>query len=265
MIGFENISIGFGRKKSGRVPVLRGADFRVEEGEFVCLLGPSGCGKSTLLNLAAGFLLPDSGRVVFDGVPVNTPGPERGMVFQEPTLFPWLTVFGNVAFGLRVSGIRKRELEGRVREALRLVGLEGVDAQYPHTLSGGMRQRVALARVLILEPDVILLDEPFSSLDANSREGLQDELLNIWQAHRRTLLFVTHSVPEAAYLADRVIVMGPPPASIRGDIAVTVERPRDRTSESLRRLEAKLREQLDALGRALNGEPHGGSGSTRTE
>lgn len=247
MIGFENISISFGGKQAGRAPVLRGVDFRVDEGEFVCLLGPSGCGKSTLLNLAAGFFPPDSGRVLFDGVPVSGPGPERGMVFQEPTLFPWLTVFGNVAFGLRGRGLNRDEIRARVEQTLQLVGLQGVNSQYPHTLSGGMRQRVALARVWVLEPDALLLDEPFSSLDANSRESLQDELLRIWRARRRTTLFVTHSVSEAVYLADRVVLMAPSPASIQSELSVTVSRPRERTSESLRELEAELRKQLDAL------------------
>ncbi|MDY0167213.1 MAG: ABC transporter ATP-binding protein [Thermoguttaceae bacterium] len=247
MIRFENISMSFSRARAGRLDVLRGIDFQIQEGELVCLLGPSGCGKSTLLNLAAGFLVPDSGRVVFGGAPVSTPGPERGVIFQEPTLFPWLTVFGNVAFGLRAAGVNPGQVQAKVKETLRLAGIEGFDDQYPHALSGGMRQRVALARVLVLDPKALLMDEPFSSLDANSRERLQDELLRIWQAHRRTILFVTHSVQEAAYLADRIVLMGPPPAAVQSEIVVDLQGPRDRNSPKLRQLEDSLRSQLGAL------------------
>ena len=238
MIRFEDISMGFSRGRAERLQVLREVNLTVRQGELCCLLGPSGCGKSTLLNLAAGFLAPDSGQVLFNGAPVKEPGPERGVVFQDPTLFPWLSVFGNVAFGLRGNGLSRQEVRAKVEEVLKMVGLEGFNDHYPHTLSGGMRQRVALARVLVLEPKALLMDEPFSSLDANSRERLQDELLRIWQARRRTVLFVTHSVEEAAYLADRVILMRPPSqSSIGSEIVVGLGRPRDRAVPSLRDLE----------------------------
>lgn len=247
MIRFESISISFAQQHGEPRKVLCGLDFEIGQGEFLCVLGPSGSGKSTLLNLAAGFLTSDSGRVLFDGSPVAGPGPDRGVVFQDPTLFPWLTVAGNVAFGLRSKGLDKREIRARVQQALQLVGLEGVDRHYPHTLSGGMRQRAALARVLVLEPRALLMDEPFSSLDADSRERLQDELLRIWEFHRRTLLFVTHSVEEAVYLADRIVLIGPPPESLRGQVAVPLNRPRQRTEPALRHLAASLRERLNRL------------------
>jgi NitT/TauT family transport system ATP-binding protein len=226
---------------------LAHVDLTVAPGELVCLLGPSGCGKTTLLNLAAGFVHPTAGRVRFDGRPVDGPGPERGVVFQEATLFPWLTVRGNVEFGLRRLGIPADERSGRAQDALRLVGLAGFEKAYPHALSGGMRQRAALARVLVLEPKALLMDEPFGALDANSRERLQDELLRIWQARRRTVLFVTHSVEEAAYLADRVVLLGPPPRSLRGEVIVELARPRDRAGDGLRRVTRGLRSLLDEM------------------
>jgi NitT/TauT family transport system ATP-binding protein len=247
MIRFENISIGFAARRGERWAVLCGVDFEVGHSEFLCVLGPSGCGKSTLLNLAAGFLAPDTGRVLVDGSAVAGPGPDRGVVFQDPTLFPWLTVSANVAFGLRGKGLDQQQIQTRVRQALQLVGLDGFDDHYPHTLSGGMRQRAALARVLVLEPRALLMDEPFNALDANSRERLQDELLRIWELHRRTVLFVTHSVDEAVYLADRIVLIGSPPESVRGQFAVPLERPRERSGSALRELAASLRDRLNRL------------------
>jgi NitT/TauT family transport system ATP-binding protein len=224
------------------------------EQEFVCLLGPSGCGKSTLLNLVAGFTRPTAGRVLFDGREVTGPGPERGVVFQDPTLFPWLTVRENVTFGLAAAGVPRVEQWRRAEACLRLVGLAGRHDAHPHALSGGMRQRVALARVLVLDPKMLLMDEPFGALDANSRERLQDELVRIWQSRRRPVLFVTHNVDEAAYLADRVIVMGPPPGdgeatsgSLRAERRVELARPRDRTGAPMAPLVEDLRRTLDAM------------------
>jgi len=231
----------------GEHTAIQDVSFHVGDGEFVCLLGPSGCGKSTVLNLVAGFLLPSSGSVFFDDRLVTEPGPERGVVFQEPTLFPWLTVRGNVEFGLAAAGMPRQKRKELAGAALELVGLSGFEAEYPHTLSAGMQQRVALARVLVFEPRALLMDEPFSSLDANSRERLQDEVLRIWQCRRRTVLFVTHNVDEAVYLADRVIVMGPPPRSIRGEVVIDLARPRDRSSDTLRLRARELRKLLDQM------------------
>jgi len=222
-------------------------NLRVTEGEFVCVLGPSGCGKSTLLNLVAGFLRPTAGQVLFDGRAVAEPGPERGVVFQEPTLFPWLTVRANVEFGLAAGGMPRSDRRRAASAALHLVGLDGFEQAYPHTLSGGMRQRVALARVLVLEPRALLMDEPFGALDANSRDRLQDELLRLWQQYRRTVLFITHNVEEAAFLADRVVVMGPAPNSICGEVSVDLPRPRERTSAALHRIAGRLRDMLNEM------------------
>jgi NitT/TauT family transport system ATP-binding protein len=256
MIRLENVTKRY-RPSNGRgqgTLALADVTLRVAEREFVCLLGPSGCGKSTLLNLVAGFIRPTAGRVLFQGRQVAGPGPERGVVFQDPTLFPWLTVRENVAFGLAAAGLARQEQRRRAADCLRLVGLEGHDAAYPHALSGGMRQRAALARILALDPKALLMDEPFGALDANSRERLQDELVRIWQAHRRTVLFVTHNVEEAAYLADRVIVMGPPPGcagakpgSLRAARPVELARPRDRGASAMRAVVQELRSVLDAL------------------
>jgi len=217
---------------------------RISEGEFVCVLGPSGCGKSTLLNLVAGFLRPTAGDVLFGGRPVAEPGPERGVVFQDPTLFPWMTVRANVEFGLAARDMAPGDRRRAAAAALHLVGLDDFAQAYPHTLSGGMRQRVALARVLVLEPRALLMDEPFGALDANSRERLQDELLRLWQQRRRTVLFVTHNVEEAAYLADRVVVMGPAPRSLRGEVAVELPRPRPRSGAALAQVAGRLRDIL---------------------
>jgi len=216
------------------VQALAKVDLGIEVNEFVCLLGPSGCGKSTLLNLIAGFERPTAGRVLFDGEPVRGPGPDRGVVFQEATLFPWLTVAQNVEFGLRNLGMapdRRREV---VRRFLSLVGLSEFARARAHQLSGGMRQRVALARVLALDPRALLMDEPFGALDAQTRDRLQDELLGIWQRDRKTVLFVTHNVEEAVYLADRVVVLAPAPEGICADVPISLPRPRARYCEEMR-------------------------------
>ena len=244
MIHLENISFAYYHNGRPR-HVLEDVSLTVEDSEFVCLLGPSGCGKTTILNLAAGFLQPDSGRVFFDKQEVAGPGPERAVVFQQPTLFPWLTVRQNVEFGLKKRSISSAERRARTDECLDLVNLKGWHNAYPHALSGGMQQRVALARVLALEPRALLMDEPFGSLDANSRERLQDELLRIWETHRRTVLFVTHSVQEAAYLADRVVVLGLHPHNVVGRVVIPNERPRERSGQALLNVQRRLRSVLD--------------------
>jgi NitT/TauT family transport system ATP-binding protein len=247
VIQVENVSKNYRSNGDRTANILQGVSLKIPEGEFVCILGPSGCGKTTLLNLIAGFIKPSSGTILFNGGDVSGPGPERGVVFQDATLFPWLTVRQNVEFGLRQQGI-SHEVRGRTATGyLDLVGMAGHADAYPHTLSGGMRQRTAIARVLALEPEALLMDEPFSSLDANAREHLQDELLRIWQHRRRTLIYITHSVEEAAYLADRVIVMGPAPDNIRRDIALSPNRIRERTSDAIRETITELRTALDAL------------------
>lgn len=235
MIELHHASKLFSNDETGQVvQALHDVNLRIEENEFVSLLGPSGCGKSTLLNLVAGFDQPTSGRVLFDGKPVHKPGPDRGVVFQEPTLFPWLTVEQNVDFGLRNIGVEPAERRKIASQFISLVGLADFARARPHQLSGGMRQRVALARVLALGPRALLMDEPFGSLDAQTRDRLQDELLRIWQLRRKTVLFVTHNVEEAIYLADRVAVLAPAPDGITADVPISIPRPRERYSNQMK-------------------------------
>src|SRR5438094_3274248 len=206
-----------------KIDVLTSIDLDVREGEFVCILGPSGCGKSTLLNIVGGFLKPSSGEVVIDGEPVLGPDPRRIFVFQERGVFPWLTVEENIGFGLfRLS---REEKSRRIAHYVELVGLEGFERAYPHELSGGMKQRVEVARALAVNPDMLFLDEPFGALDSITRLEMRRELLRIWQAERKTILFVTHDIEESAQLADRVVVMTQRPAHIRRIIDVDMPHP----------------------------------------
>jgi ABC-type nitrate/sulfonate/bicarbonate transport system ATPase subunit len=217
----------------------------VRGGEFLCLLGPSGCGKTTLLNVIAGFRSPSTGHVSIDSVAVRGPGADRGMVFQEYALFPWFTVEQNVQYGPRLRGASRAELNRIADRFLTLVGLEAKKSHFPNQLSGGQRQRVAIARALANNPRILLMDEPFGALDAMTRESLQEELLQIWEADRRTCLFVTHSIAEAAFLADTVVVMKTHPGRIHTILENTLWRPRDRTSDSYfamyRKIDAALR------------------------
>ncbi|MHC1791493.1 ABC transporter ATP-binding protein [Solidesulfovibrio sp.] len=236
--------VGFGYGGPGGPLVLSDVSLDVAGGGFVCLLGPSGCGKTTLLNLAAGFLMPTTGQVLFQGEPVAGPGPARAVVFQEPTLFPWLTVLGNVGYGLRRQGRRGEALRRSAMAALAAVGLAEAAGVRPFALSGGMRQRAALARVLALDPPLLLLDEPFSALDLPTREHLQDVLLGVWDGGRRTVLYVTHSVEEAAYLGGRILCFVPGCARPQFDLPVDLPRPRSRSGAAVRQLEERLRELL---------------------
>ena len=231
-------------KARARVEVLRDVSLRIAEGEFVCLLGPSGCGKSTIINLIAGLERPDQGQVSVDGAAVAGPGPSRVVVFQEAALFPWLSVLGNVEFGLRIAGLPKAARRTRALEYLRLVHLSKFIHAYPHQLSGGMKQRVAIARALALQPAILLLDEPFAALDAQTRAVLQNELLEIWALARPTILFVTHNVREATGLADRVYVISSRPGRIRDVQAVTVPRPRSPDDPALLAHQHKILELL---------------------
>ena len=210
--GLSRTFVAAGRE----TPALLDVDVDIAEHEFVCLLGPSGCGKSTLLNIVAGFLRPSAGEVLVDGRAVTGPGADRGVVFQEYVLFPWLTVTGNVEFGLRLKGAGGAERRAIVARYLELVGLAAHAEKYPVQLSGGMKQRVAIARALALSPRILLMDEPFASLDAITRRKLQDDLLAVLRAARTTLLFVTHSVEEAVLLGDRILVLTSTPGKVRG-------------------------------------------------
>ncbi|HZI15089.1 MAG TPA: ABC transporter ATP-binding protein [Myxococcus sp.] len=226
----------------GAVSVLDGVDLEVRPGEFVCLLGPSGCGKSTLLNIVGGFLPASSGQVRIDGQPVTGPDPRRIFVFQERGVFPWLTVEGNIGFGL--ARLPAPERRRRVAHYVRLVGLEGFEHAYPHELSGGMKQRVEVARALAVDPDVLYLDEPFGALDSITRLEMRSELLRIWAAERKTILFVTHDIDESVQLADRVAVMSARPARIRRVVDIDLPRPRDLSSPRYLALRDGLMEEL---------------------
>jgi len=198
----------------------------IPEGQFVSLIGPSGCGKTTVLNIVAGFISPTGGEVRVDGTAVSGPGPDRGVVFQDFALFPWMTVEANIAFGLKMRGVPKAERRERAREMAGLVGLAGFEQKFPHELSGGMRQRAGVARVLATEPSIMLMDEPFASIDAQTRRVLQQEVLRIWSTQKPTVLFVTHDVEEAIFMSDRVIVLGNRPSTVQADITIDLPRPR---------------------------------------
>ncbi|KQW96377.1 sulfonate ABC transporter ATP-binding protein [Massilia sp. Root418] len=222
------------------VVALKDIDLAIPPGQFVCLLGPSGCGKSTLLNAVAGFAPPSSGRIVAGGKPVTGPGPERGMVFQEYALFPWMTVADNIAFGLQIKGLDKAAIEATVARLLAMLSLSDFRNRFPKDLSGGMRQRVAIARVLALDSPIMLMDEPFGALDALTRRNLQDELLRIWSELKKTILFVTHSIEEAIYLADRIVVMTYRPGTVKRDLLVDLPRGRDPAAAGFNALKREL-------------------------
>jgi NitT/TauT family transport system ATP-binding protein len=209
---------------------LKDIDLDIEENEFVCFIGPSGCGKTTLLRIIAGLEEASKGTVYLDGMPIGGPGPERGMVFQEYSLFPWRTVMDNIVFGLELRGVPQADRLAQGRQYLKMVGLERFESRYPHELSGGMKQRVAIARALVNHPRALLMDEPFGALDAQTRNTMQSELLRIWQEEKQTVVFVTHSVDEAIYLADRIVIMSARPGRIKDIIKIDLDRPRNRTS-----------------------------------
>ena len=222
------------------VVALKNIDLHIPDGQFVCLLGPSGCGKSTLLNAIAGFALPSSGSITADGKLVTGPGPERGMVFQEYALFPWMTVEKNIAFGLEIKGMAQAAIDSKVDQLLKMLSLSDFKNRFPKDLSGGMRQRVAIARVLALDSPIMLMDEPFGALDALTRRNLQDELLRLWAELKKTIIFVTHSIEEAIYLADRIVVMTYRPGTVKRDIIVELPRLRDPSSNEFNALKREL-------------------------
>ncbi len=225
---------------AGALTVLRDISLTVATGQFVCLLGPSGCGKSTLLNAIAGFEVPSCGHIRVGGVEVAAPGPDRAMVFQDYALFPWLTVARNVGFGLQVRGMPRGEVMQKVTALLAMLELSEFSARFPRDLSGGMRQRVAIARALAVDAPVLLMDEPFGALDALTRQNLQDELLRLWTRLGQTIVFVTHSIEESLYLADRVVVMSSRPGTIQRDQPIELPRPRDPSAAAFNQLKREL-------------------------
>jgi NitT/TauT family transport system ATP-binding protein len=230
IIETRNVSKVFGENHT-RVLALKDVNLSIRDGEFTVLIGPSGCGKSTLLYLMAGFERPTIGQILLDGAPIEGPGPDRGFVFQDYALFPWKTVLGNVAFGLINNGWGKAEAREIAREYIGLVNLNGFEDAYPHTLSGGMKQRVGIARALAYDPKVLLMDEPFGALDAQTRKYMQRELVGIWEKTKKTVVFITHSVIEAVFLADRILVMTARPGTVKGEVEVNLPRPRNYTGE----------------------------------
>ncbi len=222
----KEVTVTFQRRRGGSVVAVDSLDLTVRDKEFVCIVGPSGCGKSTLLRVIAGLTRPSSGEVALDGMQVSGPGADRGMVFQSYTLFPWLTVHGNVEFGPRLRG-QPPELCARIaRRYIDLVGLSGFEHAYPKELSGGMMQRAAIARALANDPEILLMDEPFGALDAQTRTLMQELLLSVWEQTHKTVLFVTHDIEEAVLLADRVYVMTARPGRIKREVKVSLPRPR---------------------------------------
>lgn len=242
----DDVSIVFPGRHSDTVAV-KSTSTEIKPGEFVCLLGPSGSGKSTLLNAVAGFVTPSTGQVLVDGEHVTKPGPDRGMVFQQHSLFPWKTVLQNIAFGPRVSGRGGGIPEREARAFLDMIGLAKYADSYPKELSGGMQQRVGIARALANYPSVLLMDEPFGALDSQTRAVMQESLLSIWQEFGTTVLFVTHDVDEAVYLADRVLIMSAGPGEIIRDVPIKLERPRGPHTVSSAEFVALRAECLDVI------------------
>jgi NitT/TauT family transport system ATP-binding protein len=241
----EMKNVGKIYSQNGRsIEALRGANLSVRKGEFICLIGASGCGKSTLLRMAAGFETATRGHCLMWGVPVSSPGPSRGMVFQDYGLFPWLNVRHNIGFGPKSRGRTKAEIRDTVDRFIELIGLQDFADVFPHQLSGGMKQRVAIARVLANDAEIVLMDEPFGALDAMTRERLQDELVAIWSRTGLTVLFVTHSIEEAIFLADRVVVMSPGPGRIDNEVSIDLPRPRDIASPEFNAWRRLLASQL---------------------
>ncbi|NLV27747.1 MAG: ABC transporter ATP-binding protein [Methanomicrobiales archaeon] len=235
----------FTKEDSVRVIALSDINLTIADDEFVSFVGPSGCGKTTLLRIIAGLDTANSGEVRVDGSLITGPGQKVGMVFQEYSLFPWRNVLKNVAFGLQMRGVSKDERYDIARKYISLVGLSQFEKSYPYELSGGMRQRVAIARALATDPDLLLMDEPFGALDAQTRNHMQCELLDIWESKKKTILFVTHSCDEAVFLSDRVIVLSPRPGRIREILNISIPRPRDRTNNEFIDLRRQILEMIE--------------------
>lgn len=251
MLVIKNISRTF-TAKDRAIQALDNVNLEVKDKEFICILGPSGCGKTTLLRIIAGLDSPTSGEVLLDGTKIEKPGQDRGMVFQDYSLFPWRTVIDNIAFGLEIMGVDKKERYEDAREYLNLLNLASFGNSYPYELSGGMRQRIAIVRALINNPKLLLMDEPFGALDAQTRNIMQAELLRIWEKKQKTIIFITHSVDEAVYLADRIVVMSARPGTVKEIFCVDLPRPRIRTSQETNLIRDRV---LKSLGTEIEIRP----------
>ncbi len=223
----QDVSLEYRQLRTGgSLLALDRINLKIHDGEFVCIVGPSGCGKTTFLSVVDGLITATDGRIIVDGVAVTKPGPDRAVVFQDASLLPWRTVQQNVVYGLECAGVKAVEARERAGRFIRMVGLEGFENHYPYELSGGMQQRVNLARALVMDPKILLMDEPFASLDAQTREAMQEEVLRIRKEANKTVLFITHQIDEAIFLSDRVIVFSARPGRVKATIAVDIERPR---------------------------------------
>lgn len=258
LLHLDGVSRSFRTPDGSSITALRDVSLSVADGEFVSLVGASGSGKSTLLRLIDGLLAPTSGFVQVAGRPINGPGPDRAFVFQQDNLLPWRTVIGNVAYGLDLAGVPKPEARARALRLIEITGLSGFEDYFPHQISGGMRQRANVARALVMEPKILLLDEPFAALDAQTREIMQSELLSIWSRLRTTVLFVTHQIDEAVFLSDRVVVLSARPGTVREVVDVTLARPR---SLSIKRTEPFIR-LTDRIWSLIEDEVRQGMGLT---
>ncbi|HUF53779.1 MAG TPA: ABC transporter ATP-binding protein [Dehalococcoidia bacterium] len=232
MIELKGITKTFRQRDGSAFHALKDVDLKVLDGEFLSIIGPSGCGKTTLMRMVGGLAKADAGEIFIDGRRVNGPGPERAIVFQNFVLLPWVDVTSNVTFGLEMRGLSKKEARKTAQKEIERVGLTGFEGHYPHELSGGMQQRVGLARALAVNPEILLMDEPFASVDAQTRQILQDDLIRIWQEERKTVIFITHSMEEAVYLSDRVAVMERGPGRISELFDIHLPRPRDYSSRN---------------------------------
>jgi NitT/TauT family transport system ATP-binding protein len=230
----------------GDLVVHEGLRFSVTANEFVCICGPSGCGKTTLLDMLAGILKPSRGQILIDGMPADPKQQSISFVFQEPSTFPWLTVRDNVATGLRIKGARRSDIDAKVREIVGIVGLTGFEGYYPHQISGGMKQRVAIARAFATDADLVLMDEPFVSLDQPTRERMQQEVLDIWRHRKRTVIFVTHNLEEAVFLGDRILIISAKPAHIVAELPIQLAHPRDPLSPEFMAIRAQCARWLHA-------------------
>jgi NitT/TauT family transport system ATP-binding protein len=244
VITIENVTKSFTQEGKEQV-VLQNIDFNVGEGEFLCIVGPSGCGKTTLLRMIAGLDFPTKGSITEGDTGISKPSRERGYVFQQYSLFPWLSVIENVTFGLELKGIGEEERLIKAREYLKMVGLSQAENSYPKELSGGMKQRVAIARSLVNDPHVLLMDEPFSALDVQTRHKLQEELVRIWKEEQKTVIFVTHNVDEAVFLADRVVVLSRNPGTVIKSFQIELNRVRNRNSPQFLELKKEITDLLD--------------------
>jgi NitT/TauT family transport system ATP-binding protein len=254
-ISFSGVFRSYKNSRGSFTPALQNIDLEIEQGEFVCIVGPSGCGKSTLLHLLAGLDRPTTGEITVDGGPVKGPGTDRILLFQELGLFPWLTVRQNVEFGLKMAGVSKAERKDRARHFIRMVHLSHFEDHFMHQLSGGMRQRVALARSLALKPKILLMDEPFAALDAQTRDMLHDELERIWKETAPTIVFVTHNVREAVRLGDRVLLMSFRPGRIKSQFQIRLNRPRHVEDSDVAHLSKEILGQLrEEIDRSFNAE-----------